>query len=101
MERTYICMKRIFFSGALLALVTVAAALGPGRIDHVFSFAQEQFHKTIAETPFDRYPRYTDPDDGLDDGIEYGHWILKGNGDWTAGFWPGCLWMPRRTIWDR
>ena len=49
-----------------------------------FSVAEKQYSYMLNEvTDLSRYPRSADPN---------GKTSFTGIGDWTGGFWPGCLW---------
>jgi len=53
-------------------------------VDHGFQFAQQQLRNTIAEVSSpSRHPKRT---------VSSGKWEAKARGDWTCGFFSGCLW---------
>lgn len=53
-------------------------------MNHAINFAQQQLNHTISEIATNKYPRSTYSD---------GTWKLVDPGDWTCGFFPGCLWL--------
>ena len=55
-----------------------------GRRDHAFAYAEQQLAATVAEVSTTRFPRSTLPS---------GSWSTVASGDWTSGFFPGCLWL--------
>jgi hypothetical protein len=84
--------------GAAGALLTVFAALftAPGsaaaeaalraRAEMTLAFAETQLLDSVAEVNDPtRYPRYTSTTTGL--------WKTRSSSDWTAGFFPGQLWL--------
>jgi unsaturated chondroitin disaccharide hydrolase len=57
----------------------------PSLVDHAITYAQSQLEKSVQAfgEPLP-YPRSTLPD---------GSWQVAEAGDWTSGFFPGCLWF--------
>src|SRR5262245_13660344 len=72
------------------ALLVSACAATPDRppaaaeFDPVWSFAEAQLTRTSQSVPLTRHARSA----GLD-----GKWTTVGAGDWTSGFYAGCLWL--------
>lgn len=53
-------------------------------VDHGFQFAQQQLRNAMTEVGVpSRHPKRT---------ISSGKWEAKARGDWTCGFFSGCLW---------
>lgn len=60
------------------------AAPAPAELAGLFQFAAVQLSQTVVELgDTNRYPRGTSPE---------GTWRTRTAFDWTAGFFPGCLW---------
>lgn len=64
--------------------ISSGAAPAPAELASLFQFAAVQLSNTVVEVgDTNRYPRGTSPD---------GTWRTRTALDWTAGFFPGCLW---------
>jgi unsaturated chondroitin disaccharide hydrolase len=84
-------LKRLQGSAAALAVALCmlpATAHAGDRLDRAvardLSFAAHQLKRTLAETPANRYPRETG---------RRGRWKSDTFNSWTAGFFPGSLWL--------
>jgi unsaturated chondroitin disaccharide hydrolase len=71
---------------AMSACPPHAAAQSLGALaTHALDFAAQQLERSVAETADPtRFPRSTLAD---------GRWRFEDSGDWTSGFFPGCLWL--------
>ena len=66
------------------AAINSRAVPAPAELTRLFQFAAVQLSNTVvAVGDTNRYPRGTGPD---------GTWWTRSALDWTAGFFPGCLW---------
>jgi hypothetical protein len=83
-------LKRLLGSAAALAVAlsalpaTATADSLDRKVGRDLRFAAHQLKRTLAETPVNRYPRET---------RRGGRWKLDTFDSWTAGFFPGTLWL--------
>lgn len=79
-------MKYILLFGAVLlaSQFTMAKPDSTGFVNDGFSTAEKQYSYMLAKyVDLSLYPRSADPN---------GKTTFTTIGDWTGGFWPGCLW---------
>ncbi len=82
----------LFRTGSLILIMIAASAASGQDIGHAFTYAESQLGDAVVEINNDatRHPRRTY--------FGSGDWETFGHGDWTSGFWSGCLWkMYERT----
>jgi unsaturated chondroitin disaccharide hydrolase len=74
---------------SLASTVLLSACSGAARPQSTdfkdpWTFAEQQLTRSSASVSPSRHPRSTGPD---------GQWTTVGAGDWTSGFYTGCLWL--------
>jgi unsaturated chondroitin disaccharide hydrolase len=71
----------------MLGAPTMASSIPDTMLNSIWTFSQARLKATMAAlgNSTSQYPRSA-PQTG-------GKWGLVGSGDWTSGFYPGCLWL--------
>ncbi len=85
MKKSAYFMVIIFIVAFLLSQNTLAGGNLDSLVNNAVKVSVNHLEKSIKEIGSDTlYPTY---------GTKDLKWQLKGSGDWTSGFYPGCLWF--------